>query len=209
MQNCFVFFDTDLQLVETYRRVLKDLPPGAEKMVLNFERTDCRKLVRTHDIDIMVSPANSTGYMDGGIDLYFMRMFPGIQRTVQRVIRTYNILDGPLYVLPVGSAVKVGTNQEICPELICAPTMPRPCDIRDHPENVRRCMYGILKCLGKTRLHCVAVPGLGTGCGRLSPEESARQIRLGIEDFASGADIGNDVLLENPGEYVLRLAPRQ
>ena len=91
-----------------------------------------------------VSPANSLGFMDGGIDLVLSRtIFPGIEPQVRERIRQLGImssLDRPY--LPIGSAISVshGANSH----LIVAPTMFLPHDVRG-TENAYYSFYAALK----------------------------------------------------------------
>lgn len=77
----------------------------------------------------LVSPANSYGYMNGGIDLAYRFHF-GIQieHTVQAAIKK---TAGPY--LPVGQALLVPTGHDVIQTLIVAPTMfiPEPIDEED------------------------------------------------------------------------------
>lgn len=92
-----------------------------------------------------VSPANSLGFMDGGIDYVLSRiMFPDIQRKVKAHIlsKSYKTLLGRPY-LPIGQAVIVET-QFPGVNLIAAPTMWLPQDVRQ-THNAYHAMYAILE----------------------------------------------------------------
>src|SRR5204862_2581392 len=72
--------------------------------------------------DAMVSPANSFGIMDGGLDLAIRGAIGGdIQRRVQAVI-----IERHHGELPVGAAEVVETENERWPFLVIAPTMRVP-----------------------------------------------------------------------------------
>ena len=72
--------------------------------------------------DAVVSPANSFGFMDGGIDALYMNVFGReIQTHVQRAIRELH--HGELIV---GAAEIVETGDPRIPYLIAAPTMRVP-----------------------------------------------------------------------------------
>lgn len=75
-----------------------------------------------HAADMIVSPANSFGFMDGGIDYWYSVFFGWhLQDQVQASIRTHH--QGELLV---GQAFSVATNHKQFPWLICAPTMRLP-----------------------------------------------------------------------------------
>ena len=85
-----------------------------------------------HSADAIVSPANSFGFMDGGIDLaYFEHFSWHVQAQVQSEIMMH--FDGELLV---GQALSVQTGDERFPVLISAPTMRVPMAITD-PDHVR------------------------------------------------------------------------
>jgi O-acetyl-ADP-ribose deacetylase (regulator of RNase III) len=118
----------------------------------------------------LISPANSYGYMNGGIDLAYRHFFgiqveQAVQRRIREVAGAY---------LPVGQALLVETGHERVPFLISAPTMfiPEPID----PSACHAAMVAALKVAFEHRDHWEAVfcPGMGTGVGRLSPRDAAK-----------------------------------
>src|SRR6266567_874908 len=74
------------------------------------------------ECDAVVSPANSFGFMDGGIDALYLGFFGyGLQDEVRQQIAQYR--DGELIV---GAADIVRTGHEKIPYLVIAPTMRVP-----------------------------------------------------------------------------------
>ena len=72
--------------------------------------------------DAVVSPANSYGFMDGGIDMAYSQFFGwGVQERLQ-----HKILNRHHGELLVGQAEIVETNDQQIPFLIAAPTMRVP-----------------------------------------------------------------------------------
>ncbi len=63
-----------------------------EKYGIQVLQIDAEKLIEKHNIDVIISPANSFGFMDGGIDKVYMKMFDGIQSTVQNKIEKIGYL---------------------------------------------------------------------------------------------------------------------
>src|SRR5690242_13595251 len=75
--------------------------------------------------DAIVSPANSFGYMDGGIDLVYVRRFGWeLQDRLQAHLRDQH--DGEL---PVGQASIVETLDPAIPYMVSAPTMRIPMNV--------------------------------------------------------------------------------
>ena len=72
--------------------------------------------------DAIVSPANSFGYMNGGIDLLYSHHFGwDLQTRLQQ-----HIEDDWAGEIPVGMATIVDTDDPVIPFLISAPTMRAP-----------------------------------------------------------------------------------
>jgi O-acetyl-ADP-ribose deacetylase (regulator of RNase III) len=128
--------------------------------------------------DAVVSPANSFGFMDGGIDLAYCRYFGmDLQSRVQAKIR--NEFRGEL---PVGQATVVPTGNETIPYLVAAPTMRVPDQIGD-TVNVylafRATLLAVLAHNDETlsAIHSIRVPALGTGIGAMPFARAARQMQ--------------------------------
>jgi O-acetyl-ADP-ribose deacetylase (regulator of RNase III) len=117
----------------------------------------------------LVSPANSYGYMNGGIDLAY-RAFFGIE--IEHAVQTkITQVAGPY--LPVGQAILVETGHARIPYLISAPTMFLP-----EPTNPDACERAMAAALDVARLHggkwaALFCPGLGTGVGQVTARDAA------------------------------------
>jgi O-acetyl-ADP-ribose deacetylase (regulator of RNase III) len=143
------------------------------------------------DCDAVVSPANSFGFMDGGIDSLYMEVFgPEIQTRVRRAI--YKRHYGELVV---GAAEIVETDHARIPYLIAAPTMRVPTILRDSVNPFLATRAALLLVRFGTLdegdyqgtpvadvVHTIAFPGMGTGVGRVPPAVCARQMRAAIQD---------------------------
>jgi O-acetyl-ADP-ribose deacetylase (regulator of RNase III) len=144
------------------------------------------------ECDAVVSPANSYGFMDGGIDgLYMWQFGMDIQMRVRRQI--YDHHDGEILV---GQADVVETDNERIPYLIFAPTMRVPMNLREsvNPYLAARAVF-LLATKGTFRsgqfagqpvadcIKSIAFPGLGTGVGKVNFETCARQVRAAIDDI--------------------------
>ena len=125
----------------------------------------------------IVSPANSFGFMDGGIDLaYSLRFGWDVQARLQARLRDEH--DGEL---PVGQAVIIETGDARHPWLISAPTMRVPMDVSG-TVNAFLAFRAIIRAVrdhnrfAASRIETVLCPGLGTAVGRLHPQACARQM---------------------------------
>lgn len=141
--------------------------------------------------DAVVSPANSYGFMDGGIDAVYMDYFGNdIQMRVRRLIFEHH--SGELIV---GTADIVETGDAKIPYLIAAPTMRVPMKLSDSVNVylaaravfllVTKGIFSSGKYTGNPiaeRVQTVAIPGLGTGTGKMGFNTCAHQVRAAIND---------------------------
>lgn len=180
IMRSIIFFDLNNDFVEAYKTTI-----GEDKQSIYFMTTDVQDLVRDYNITVLVSPANCFGFMDGGIDMVYMAMFPGIQNKVQDRMKTFKITT-PLgrHAIPIGSAMLVPTGNKQCPLLACVPTMFLPEKIIG-TKNVYWAMRGLLTLIDscfENKKVVVAVPSFGTGVGKMSAVESATQVKNALED---------------------------
>lgn len=128
--------------------------------------------------DAIVSPANSFGFMDGGIDLVYSEFFGwDLQARLQTHLQVEH--DGEL---PVGQATLVPTHHADIPWLVCAPTMRIPSDVSEttHAYLAFRATLRAIRAFnaaGLGPIRTVLCPGLGTAVGRMPHERCARQMR--------------------------------
>lgn len=147
------------------------------------------------DCDAFVSPANSFGFMDGGIDMAYSQHFGWqVQERLQSVIR-----DKHHGELLVGAADIVETGNLRVPYLIAAPTMRVPMRLQDtvNAYLAARAVFLLIEhgtfdqgMLAGERISdavkTVAFPGLGTGVGGIDPQTCARQVRVAMEEILFG-----------------------
>ncbi|HWA25305.1 MAG TPA: macro domain-containing protein [Lacunisphaera sp.] len=135
--------------------------------------------------DAIVSPANSFGFMDGGIDHQISeRMGWHIQEAVRKAIRAR-----PLGELLVGEALVVPTGDARTPWLIAAPTMRVPMRI-SQSINAYLAMKAVLLAARAHReevpINSVACCGLGTGIGKLPFAIAAAQMAQAYAEIVQG-----------------------
>lgn len=148
-----------------------------------------RPRVRVHagsvlDVDAhaVVSPANSYGWMRGGIDAVYSRAFPGVEQRVRTAVLTFHGGE-----LPVGRALAVRTGEQLPAWLFSAPTMREPGERLPedtvHPYLAARAVFDLWArgevepgVLAREVVDVIAMPGLGTGVGGVAPLNCARQV---------------------------------
>lgn len=129
--------------------------------------------------DAIVSPANSFGYMDGGIDLIYLHRFGWeLQTRLQAHLKTD--YDGEL---PLGQATIVETFDSDIPYLVSAPTMRVPMNVAN-TVNANLAFRAAIRAIKQHNreqpgtIRTVLCPGL---CTAMPPELAARQMAAAFE----------------------------
>ena len=149
--------------------------------------------------DAIVSPANSFGYMTGGIDGAYSAYFGDDLSTRLRTVLRAG-WDGEL---PVGNAIVLETGHARIPYLISAPTMRVPGDV-SQTVNAYLAFRAALIAIRETNrrrpgtIRSVLCPGMCTFHGRMSPERAARQMRFAHQVIAEN----DPTLLADPAKVL-------
>ncbi|WP_042803633.1 macro domain-containing protein [Streptomyces sp. C] len=170
-----VLTDVNAAVVESWRAAFADTP-GIEIR---------RGSILDEDVDAWVSPTNSRGRMDGGVDAAVKRFLgAGIQLRVQRAIR-----DGFAGSFPVGSAVCVPSGAVTPRFLISTPTM------ETSSQNVSQTLNVALACAAAFQavhrqndekpgsIRSVALVGMGARTGRVPARVCANLMWTGYTLF--------------------------
>lgn len=119
-----------------------------------------------------VSPTNSKGSMDGGLDAVIKKHFgAGIEKSVQKEIaRLYG------GTMPIGHATCVETGQPMPSHLISTPTMAASSEDISDTMNVALACAAAFQCVHMQNarmpgsIRAVALPGLGANTGKVPVE---------------------------------------
>ena len=139
-------------------------------MAIVVERRDLTQI----SCDAIVNPANSYGYMGGGVAGAIKRI-GGIE------IEKEAISKAPI---DVGKAVATTAGALPCQYVIHAPTMKQPA-MRIGVDNVRDATRAALELGVELNLKTIAIPGMGTGVGGVPTDDAAEaiiSIAKGLED---------------------------
>ncbi|MER5933545.1 macro domain-containing protein [Streptomyces sp. NPDC002054] len=205
-----VLTDINPDVVEAWRAAFAD-SPGIE----------IRKgSILDEEVDAWVSPTNSRGRMDGGVDAVIKRYLgAGIQLRVQRAIR-----DGFAGSLPVGSAVCVPSGATNPKFLISTPTM------ETSVQNVSETLNVALGCAASFQaihrqnkvapgsIRSVALVGMGARTGKVPARVCANLMWTGhtlftehhfedYDDLRSTIVAQLDDIENAPEETRVRIAP--
>lgn len=147
----------------------------------NLYFKDCDDVVIHHGdffslkTDCIVSPANSFGFMDGGLDRIISNVVGwNTEMKLQKVISEK--YSGELLV---GQAELIETDYEQIPYCISAPTMRVEDTVNVYLAS--KAIFNLLK--NETRINSVTISGLGTGVGRVPYDVCARQMREAYNDI--------------------------
>lgn len=131
----------------------------------------------------IVSPANSFGFMGGGLDKVLAERWPDLEERVQkRIAEEYDD------ELPVGQAfmIDTGDREGWYGHVVVAPTMRVPGELMAGSVNVylaMRAVHLVVRRFNEAskdmKLGSVMVTGLGTGVGGMPPETAALQMLCG------------------------------
>jgi O-acetyl-ADP-ribose deacetylase (regulator of RNase III) len=134
------------------------------------------------EADAILSPANSFGFMDGGIDLAYSHFFGWeLQDKLQRVLRRDHAGE-----LPVGGAVVVPTQHRAIPFLVSAPTMRVPDNISETVNVYLAFRAALLAVKESKQIRSLLSPALGTGVGAMPIERASRQMYAAYAEVALG-----------------------
>lgn len=123
-------------------------------------------------VDAIVNPANSLGLMGGGVAGVIKR-FGGEEIEKEAVSKA---------PIPVGSAVLTSAGKLPFKGVIHAPTMEEPA-METTEEKVRKAIRAVLELADRMGFESIAMPGMGTGVGRLPKDVSARAMIEEIRNF--------------------------
>jgi O-acetyl-ADP-ribose deacetylase (regulator of RNase III) len=136
--------------------------------------------------DALVSPANSFGDMGGGLDKAIDDFY---KRKAQPLVKTA-IAEQFFGEIPVGVAIVLEMKTTQFPFLIVSPTMRIPGSVQA-TINAYLSMRALLVAILQHNRHhshkiqTVAIPGLCSGIGGMSPDQSAQQMRKAYDNVLS------------------------
>jgi O-acetyl-ADP-ribose deacetylase (regulator of RNase III) len=143
--------------------------------------------------DALVSPGNSFGVMDGGVDAHIVDRFPAVHSAVRMAID-----ERFAGYQPVGTALIVSTGDRAHPFLVHAPTMRVPMPLPpDSAVNVHDAFWGALLAVDRHNrsdptepIRILAFSGLGTGVGRIPAGTAARLMALAYASWREPRSTG-------------------
>ena len=173
-----ILCDLNINLIKSWHKFIKQ-NPNVE--IINGSIFDLK-------CDALVSPTNSFGFMDGGLDLKISRFFGWhVQEKLQKIIKEK--YHGELLV---GMAEIIKTGKEKIQYVISAPTMRVPMILKNlvNVYLATRAIFLLVKYgkfkngnLIKEKVKKIAIPGMGTGVGKLPYDICALQMKRAIDEI--------------------------
>lgn len=125
------------------------------------------------EVDAIVNPANSEGEMGGGVA-------GAIKKAGGKKIEEEAMEQAPI---PVGKAIVTSAGKLKCGFVVHAPTMEVPVQ-RTSVKNISKAMNAALQVARDYDLRTLAIPGMGTGTGKVPVEDAARAMIEAIQKFS-------------------------
>jgi O-acetyl-ADP-ribose deacetylase (regulator of RNase III) len=180
-----VFADTS---IEIYRALEARVPSCSEDWMVGGRVSTFHASVFDFPGEgaALVSPANSFGFMDGGIDALYLEV---LGEDLEDRVRDHLAADYHGELL-VGQATIVDTEHpESFPLLIVAPTMRVPTILPADTINPYLAIRAALRAAAADpRVRRVIIPGMGTGVGLVDPDRFAIQAHTAIREFFAGQE---------------------
>lgn len=191
----YTLVDIDINMVEAWRLFFAN-EPHVKIVHGSLLEVEC---------DTIVSPANSFGFMDGGVD-YYISEYLGwdLQNKLQAIIKAL-----PEGELLVGKALVLDTGHSHVPYLISAPTMRVPTNF-NIPTSVNAYLAmkaALIVARQHEKISSVAIPGFCTGCGRMNHEIAARQMYQAFLEIEKGQRMDFDTFGATQ-RYQLHINPK-
>tara|TARA_R100001244_G_scaffold25113_2_gene25335 strand:+ start:9971 stop:10588 length:618 start_codon:yes stop_codon:yes gene_type:complete len=172
---------TDVQqgLISAWEKVIDGmLPPDHDVETYHGSIFDL-------EVDALVSPANSFGFMDGGLDaLITMKFGRRLQERLQERIADEKTMGELL----VGQAMVLSTGDSQVPFVISAPTMRIPTILGNRSVNTYLATKAATQIAMREGFSSIAIPGMGTGVGRVPFDVCAIQMVTAIKEAIEGLE---------------------
>ncbi len=157
-------------------------------MEVQFLVGDITKL----EVDAIVNPANSEGEMGGGIAA-------AIKKSGGKKIEEEAMELAPI---PLGNAVVTSAGKLKCDYVIHTPTMVAPVQ-RTSVKKISDAVTAALQVSAELSIHKLAIPGMGTGTGRVPIEAAAKAIADAIRRFSiSSSAISEIIFVDKNKQWV-------
>ncbi|CAG8450557.1 791_t:CDS:2 [Ambispora gerdemannii] len=186
-------------LVQAWEKELATIDLPQNSLKVEIHHTTFQKYLEKKPAECLVSPANSFGLMDGGLDYFISEYYGGVNSlipVVQSAVQEdwcgeQNV--GTCLLVDVDELAQKVKDRKNVPRYIAhCPTMRTPKKLYGDDDIVYRCTWAILTCIRKhnatlrrpeDRINNVICAGFGSGVGAFPVEGCAKQMVLAIKHF--------------------------
>lgn len=178
-------------IVSAFHRAFTDQDAELFDMVEVYQDS-----IENFDADAIVSPANSFGNMDGGVDAVITDLIgdESVKRLYREIIENED-LHGEL---PVGSALTIScTDKSKFKYLISAPTMRVPENVVHTTNAYVAFRAALIQVKKNPEIKSILVPTFCTGWGGMSGTQSAVQMKLAFEQIMNVSRIPSFEMIRN------------
>jgi len=158
-------------------------------MEVRFFIGDITKL----EVDAIVNPANSEGEMGGGVAA-------AIKQSAGKKIEEEAMELAPI---PLGNAVVTSAGKLKCDYVIHAPTMVAPAQ-RTSVEKISDAVTAALQVSTELSISKLAIPGMGTGTGRVPMEAAAKAIADAIRRFSTSSKAISEIIFVDKNKELVQ-----
>lgn len=170
-----ILFDRNEPMIDAWKEKFSNISD------VDYYLGDFRGIKTNSKSTSIVSPANSFGVMNGGIDLAYSEHFGWfLQEDVQHRIKKEYYGE-----LLVGQSFITQTYNDDIPYIIIAPTMRLPMDVSASP-NAYIATKTILRTAIENNIEYLLISGLCTGAGQMSYERCANQMWKAYDEVING-----------------------
>ena len=158
-------------------------------MEVRFLVGDITKL----EVDAIVNPANSEGEMGGGVAA-------AIKKSGGKKIEEEAMELAPI---PPGNAVVTSAGKLKCDYVIHAPTMVAPVQ-RTSVKKISDAVTAALQVSTELNISKLAIPGMGTGTGRVPIEAAAKAIAEAIRRFSTSSKAISEIIFVDKNKELVQ-----
>ena len=159
--------------------------------------------------DSIISPANSFGFMDGGIDLAYTEYFGDqLQERLKKIINAEYYGE-----IPVGQSIVIETKNLNIKYLVSCPTMRVPENVENTVNAYLAFRAGLIAVIKwnnenlSNKINSIICPGLGTLTGNIKPFACAIQMKSAYDSITKREIKDFDILYEAKEEHRYMMHP--
>ncbi|MFQ5651400.1 MAG: macro domain-containing protein [bacterium] len=145
------------------------------------------------EVEAIVNPANSEGEMGGGVA-------GALKKAGGKKIEEEAMTQAPI---AIGKAVMTSAGKLKSAFIIHAPTMKVPAQ-RTSAENITQALHAALTTARESGIRSLAIPGMGTGTGKVPVEEAAEAMIAVIRNHPLARSTLEKLVLVDRNEAMVR-----